>query len=121
MQLLEFVTQRGAQSALARSLGCQPQLVWQWSRKVRTVPADRCPAIERETAGAVTCEEQRPDVQWIRVADAEWPWHPLGRPCIDVTRSATAGAAEQPAESISGVHVDDGTGAIDFKLTDVGV
>jgi DNA-binding transcriptional regulator YdaS (Cro superfamily) len=28
------------------------------------VPADRCPVIERETGGAVRCEELRPDVDW---------------------------------------------------------
>ena len=92
MELLEYLTKRGAQSALARALGCQPQLVWQWSRKVRDVPVDRCPAIERETAGAVPCEEQRPDVRWVRIPDPAWPWHAEGRPLIDVSVAAAAGA-----------------------------
>lgn len=28
------------------------------------VPAEHCPAIERATAGAVRCEDLRPDVAW---------------------------------------------------------
>lgn len=34
-----------------------------------------------------TCEELRPDV-WHRVPDKSWPWHPKGRPLVDVTRAA---------------------------------
>lgn len=85
MQLAEFVAERGAQTALARALACQPQLVWQWANRVRGVPVERCPAIERETGGKVTCDELRPDVRWVRVADVDWPWHPGGRPLMDVT------------------------------------
>ncbi|MDP9893214.1 DNA-binding transcriptional regulator YdaS (Cro superfamily) [Variovorax boronicumulans] len=65
MKLSEYVDgARGRQTALAIALGCQSQLVWQWSRNVRRVPAEKCPAIERATSGAVRCEDLRPDVAW---------------------------------------------------------
>lgn len=38
--------------------------------------------IERESSGAVICEDLRPDVSWLRVPDAKWP-HPEGRPLVD--------------------------------------
>jgi DNA-binding transcriptional regulator YdaS (Cro superfamily) len=41
-------------------------------------------AIERESAGAVKCEEMRPDVRWFRQPDCAWPWHPKGKPLVDV-------------------------------------
>jgi DNA-binding transcriptional regulator YdaS (Cro superfamily) len=86
MKLSEYVYEpgkRGRQSDLALAIGCQPQLMWQWASGVRRVPDARCAAIERATDGAVTVEELRPDVHWLRVRDAEWP-HPAGRPLIDV-------------------------------------
>lgn len=49
---------------LARALGVAPPLLSQWRTGVREVPAERCPTIERETGGLVTCEELRPDVEW---------------------------------------------------------
>lgn len=65
MKLSEWVDQeRGRQSALARAIEVDSQLVWQWARGVRQVPAERCPDIERATAGAVRCEDLRPDVSW---------------------------------------------------------
>jgi DNA-binding transcriptional regulator YdaS (Cro superfamily) len=83
--LAQTVATHGAQSELARLLGCAPQLVWQWAAGVRAIPRDRCPDIERATKGAVTVEQLRPDVVWQRVPDPAWP-HPDGRPCVDVAR-----------------------------------
>jgi len=54
----------GGLSALARLLGVAPPTVSQWASGVRPIPAERCPAIEKATGGAVTCEELRPDVDW---------------------------------------------------------
>lgn len=54
----------GGQAELARRLGIKPPTVNQWIKGGRPVPADRCPAIERATDRAVTCEELRPDVDW---------------------------------------------------------
>jgi DNA-binding transcriptional regulator YdaS (Cro superfamily) len=54
----------GGASQMARSLGITPPSVSQWISGSRPIPAERCPAIERATGGAVTCEELRPDVDW---------------------------------------------------------
>jgi hypothetical protein len=70
-------------------LGIKPPSVIGWRG---TPPAVRCPAIERATAGQVTCEALRPDVRWARIPDDDWP-HPEGRPTIDV-----AGGPPVPAE-----------------------
>jgi DNA-binding transcriptional regulator YdaS (Cro superfamily) len=65
MNLLEYVNlARGRRSALARSIGTPAILVTQWASGQRQVPAERCPAIERATNGAVRCEDLRPDVDW---------------------------------------------------------
>jgi DNA-binding transcriptional regulator YdaS (Cro superfamily) len=97
MQLSEFVSTYGSQSKLARAIGAHSQLVWQWSSGVRPVPANQCPAIERATAGACTCEQLRPDVRWVRIPDPDWRWHADGRPCIDVAAMQVAAAPEQKA------------------------
>lgn len=54
----------GAAVRLARAIGVTPVLISQWRTRKRQVPTTRCPAIERATAGAVTCEEMRQDVDW---------------------------------------------------------
>lgn len=54
----------GGQAELARILRITPAAVSQWCNGVRPVPAERCPAIERATAGAVRCEDLRPDIPW---------------------------------------------------------
>lgn len=63
----------GGQAQLARLLGVTPPTVNQWISGTRQVPAERCPAIERATNGAVRCEELRPDVDWsvLRGVQAE--------------------------------------------------
>lgn len=73
----------GGQTALATILGVKQPTVSEWTRGERAIPSDRCPSIERATAGRVTCERLRPDVRWVRVPDVTWP-HNEGRPCIDV-------------------------------------
>lgn len=49
---------------LAAEVGVSPAFVSQWRSGYRQVPAERCPAIERATGGAVKCEDLRPDVDW---------------------------------------------------------
>jgi DNA-binding transcriptional regulator YdaS (Cro superfamily) len=90
MDLQTYLAERGSQTRLATAIDAQPQLVWQWAQPDgrRQVPAERCPSIERATDGAVTCEELRPDLRWQRMADAGWPWHPNGRPLLDVAAEA---------------------------------
>ena len=79
----DLIEQLGGTVAVASMTGVAPPSVTAWRK--RGIPADRCPAIERATSGAVTCETLRPDVAWARIPDASWP-HPLGRPVIDVAR-----------------------------------
>lgn len=54
----------GSQAALASAIGVKQQNVWNWLNRGGGVPAEHCPAIEKATAGAVRCEELRPDVAW---------------------------------------------------------
>jgi DNA-binding transcriptional regulator YdaS (Cro superfamily) len=69
MKLSAYVDESpGRQTAIAKLIGCQPQLVWQWSRGVRPVPIERCTAIEQATEHAVMRWDLRPD-DWHRI----WP------------------------------------------------
>ena len=70
MNLRQYVeTERGNAANLARALGVSPVMVSQWVSGVKSVPAERCPAIERATGGDVRCEELRPDVEWNVLRD----------------------------------------------------
>jgi DNA-binding transcriptional regulator YdaS (Cro superfamily) len=64
MNLKKYLEERGGGLQLARAVGVSAVIVSQWKTGARQVPAERCPAIERATDGAVTCEELRPDVDW---------------------------------------------------------
>jgi hypothetical protein len=68
---------------IATAVGLHEQYLYQCFSRRRAMPSDRCPDIERASAGRVTVEQLRPDVRWVRVPDPTWP-HPAGRPCIDV-------------------------------------
>jgi DNA-binding transcriptional regulator YdaS (Cro superfamily) len=59
--LLRAVKKAGGYGELARLLGVAPSLPSMW-RQRNNVPAEYCPAIERETG--VRCEALRPDVPW---------------------------------------------------------
>lgn len=91
----ELITSLGGPTAVARMLGIKAPSVLGWNGRP---PPDRCPALERATAGKVTCEELRPDVRWYRVADPEWP-HAAGRPCIDVAGPRADQVAAQEVEA----------------------
>ncbi|GCL61511.1 YdaS family helix-turn-helix protein [Pseudaquabacterium pictum] len=78
------IDQIGGTVAVARMAGVAPPSVTGWRK--RGIPSERCAAIERGSEGKATCEQLRPDVAWHRVPDPDWPWHPAGRPLIDVTR-----------------------------------
>jgi DNA-binding transcriptional regulator YdaS (Cro superfamily) len=73
---------RGAASRLGRAIGAPPVLISQWASAARPIPAERCPAIERATNGAVTCEDLNPSEPWRRIPDKAWP-NPKGRPVLD--------------------------------------
>lgn len=89
---MDLITSLGGPTELARLLGCKPPSVTEW--RVRGIPAERCPAIERAKEGRFTCEQMRPDIKWVRVPDPEWPWHPQGRPLRDDTGLSTEPAIE---------------------------
>ena len=73
MDLKTYLDQRGGGMALARAVGVSAVIVSQWKTGSRAVPAERCPAIEKATAGAVRCEDLRPDVDWayLRATDCD--------------------------------------------------
>ena len=54
----------GGQAALAHKIGTSPQVVNQWVKGRRPVPARFCPAIEAESG--VRCEELLPHLVWTR-------------------------------------------------------
>ena len=63
----------GTQSQLAKVCNVSFGMVNQWCTGRRQVAAEHCPVIERATAGAVRCEQLRPDVHWgyLRGTDCE--------------------------------------------------
>lgn len=68
MKLADYLSQHGQKAELARQIGAQTQLVWQWAAGVRPVPIERCVPIERATHGSVTRRDLRPD-DWAAI----WP------------------------------------------------
>lgn len=58
----------GGVSRLAITLGVRQSAVSNWKSR-GDIPCDQCPAIETATAGAVRCEDLRPDVTWQRADD----------------------------------------------------
>lgn len=52
---------------MAGLLKVTPQAVCFWRDGERRFPADYCPDIEVATAGEITCESLRPDVNWAAV------------------------------------------------------
>jgi len=93
-----LIASLGGPTAVARMLGIKAPSVIGWGDRP---PPDRCPAIERATAGRVPCEQLRPDVRWQRVPDPDWP-HPEGRPCIDVAAPPPAAACTTAEVSHAG-------------------
>lgn len=81
--------ERGRRASLAAALGVSPVMVSQWTTApehagAKRIPTDRRPDIEKATNGQVTCESLGDDVRWVRKPDATWPWHPNGRPLLDI-------------------------------------
>jgi DNA-binding transcriptional regulator YdaS (Cro superfamily) len=78
----------GGQAGVSKTCGYKDRRnVWPWFSEGRPVPAEACAAIERATDGAVKCEQLRPDLDWVRIADRRWPWHRKGRPVLDVAKA----------------------------------
>lgn len=76
----KVLAKAGGPTAIATLLGSpvKRQNVEYWV-KVGEIPAEHCPAIERDLG--VACELLRPDLTWVRVPDAEWL---IGKPLLDV-------------------------------------
>lgn len=53
----------GSQAKLGQLIGVSQTGVASWLR-LKTIPVEHCPAIEKATAGRVTCEQLRPDYDW---------------------------------------------------------
>ncbi|OZI79888.1 transcriptional regulator [Bordetella genomosp. 2] len=69
MTLSDYLkAERGRLAALARAIGAPISNMSDWASGRRPVPIERCPDIERATAGAVTRRDLRPD-DWERI----WP------------------------------------------------
>lgn len=89
----------GGQSELARAIGAKQQYVWRWLSRGR-VPAEHCPAIERETRARgepVTCEELRPDVDWSVLRSQAAVVVAAAMPAVSASTPTPEGADEGPA------------------------
>lgn len=62
MKLSDYLNplERGAKAEFARKIGAYPSDLSDWIAGKRPIPARYCPAIERESGGAVTRAECRP-------------------------------------------------------------
>lgn len=89
--IVEALRLAGGPSRLARELGVSAQAVCFWRDGKRRLPPEACAGIERTTDGMIACEALRPDLRWLRIADASWRWHEDGRPLVEVTQVAIVG------------------------------
>ncbi len=75
MNLTEWVNEkRGRSLQLARAVGVKPPVVSDWCTGKKPVPVERCVAIERATAGAVSRKDLKP-TNWQDI----WPELDEGR------------------------------------------
>lgn len=82
----EIIDEMGGTNEVARICRVAAASVSEW--RVRGIPVNQCPAIERASKGKYRCEALSPHAPWLRVADKSWAWHPKGRPVLDVARAA---------------------------------
>ena len=54
----------------------------------RTASPELRAAIEKASKGAIRCEDWPEQFPLNRIKDAAWPWHPKGRPVVDITKVA---------------------------------
>ena len=94
----KIIDMLGGTAAVAALVGVKGPSVSEWRRG--EIPSDRLAvlAVELERRAVnggrrYTCEEVCPAVRWHRIADKAWPWHPRGRPVVDLTRIAASDEA----------------------------
>lgn len=68
----------GGRGALASALGVSASYVSQLVSGARPIPAERCPAIEAVTGGAVTRRDLRPADWWLIWPELVDDEHPAG-------------------------------------------
>lgn len=100
MKLKDYVAERGVTASLARQIGAQPQLMWQWASGARPVPIERCVPIERATDGAVSRIDLRPD-----------DWHEIWPELVILERNAAHPSASRPPAATESVSVQGGANA----------
>jgi len=74
MNLNEYLTTIESNASLAKKLSISPSLVSQWRSGVRPIPFERCPEIEKATAGMVTRIDLCPNnwkVLWPELANSD--------------------------------------------------
>ena len=83
--LHKVLAKAGGATAIAAACGAgvKRQNVEYWIKRLRLIPSEHCPALER--AFGIPCESQRGDLRWVRVPDANWP---DGKPLLDVAAHA---------------------------------
>jgi DNA-binding transcriptional regulator YdaS (Cro superfamily) len=90
MTIQAAIDRAGGQTALALAIKTRQQQVWKWA-KGRPIDPEKAPAIERATG--IPCEQLRPDINWVRIPDPAWTWHPDGRPLIDAAAEVIKASA----------------------------
>lgn len=85
---MDIISQLGGPAVVARWTGCRSPSVIEWRK--RGIPPRWGPFIERGSDGRWTCEVVCSDARWVRVPDPAWPWHPAGRPLLDVAAGVLA-------------------------------
>lgn len=88
----DVIKSLGGPAEVARICGVKSPSVIEWRQ--RGIPPERCPALERASDGRYPVERLRPDIRWHRVTDPDWPWHPAGRPLIDVAKGVAPDARQ---------------------------
>lgn len=76
LALEEAIATANGPKALAKRIGVAASAPHMWKTR-RRVPAEHCPAIERETG--VACERLRPDVAWDVLRMQATPAEPAGQ------------------------------------------
>ncbi|AEP36202.1 transcriptional regulator [Taylorella asinigenitalis] len=68
MKLRDYLNnKKGRSKRLIEGLGISRVSLWQWKNEHVKISIERCLEIEKFTAGKVTCEELRPELDWVLI------------------------------------------------------